>query len=178
MTTSDFNRLTNPFSPTLGLDTLPDFVPTEHYKQVMYFCKEALELIEAKKDRCFKLSEIKFVIEEYAELFDETEIWIKLYSNFEPFSLVYLEFCEMKVFIEDYGTDCKKALNEANQLKTMDWLEKYESIYQHIQQTIDFNTKEFLNDSFYVPLIDSKFLIPRQEVLVHWEFSKCYKQYL
>lgn len=68
MTSSNFNRFTNPFSPKLGLDTLPDFVPTEHYKQVMYFCKEALELIEAKKDRCFKLSEIKFVIEEYAEL--------------------------------------------------------------------------------------------------------------
>lgn len=170
----NFDRFNNPLSSTLGLDTLPDFVPNVHYTQVLRFCIEAVEFIKAKKDCCFTLSEINLMIEEYAELFKETEIWINQYSNFEPFSLVYLEFCEMKVFIEDFGKKCANALNEVKELNKTDWIEKYEPIYQHIHQIIDFNSKEFLNDSFYVPLKDSKFLIPRKEILKHWEFSNCY----
>lgn len=129
MEISLFDRLTDPFSSKLGLDTLPDFVPTEHYKQVLYFCNEALELINSKKNKRFKLTEIKFFLQEYEELFDETEIWIKLYSNFDEFSLVYLGFCELKVFIEDYGKVCRNSLQEIYSLKPSDWVEKYMKTY-------------------------------------------------
>jgi hypothetical protein len=172
----DFDRFTNPLSTKLGLDTLPDFVPPEHYKQVIYFCNEALELINAKKDCCFTLSEIKLVIEEYEELFEETEIWLKIFSNFEPFSLTYLKFCELKVFIDDYGKDCKKALTEYNHIKLADWFEKYHIIFFNIQQTIDFDSIEFVEKKKYVPLKNTKYLIPREDVLAHFDFTCCFNK--
>lgn len=165
-----YDRIIDPFSTKLGIDTLPDFVPTEHYKQVLYFCNEALDLIDSKKNKNFKLSEIKFFLDEYEELFDETEIWIKLYSNFEPFSLVYLELCELKVFIEDYGKICDNSMKEINNFKTSDWVEKYKNIYNHILQTIEFESKEFIDNENFVPIKNSNYLIQRIEVLIHLEF--------
>jgi len=86
-----FDRYINPFDVKEGIDTLPNFVPEPHYLQVKSLCNEAYLKICTKVPLAYSLIEIKSIIKEYEYLFEETEIWIRLYSAFDNFSFLYLE---------------------------------------------------------------------------------------
>ncbi len=110
-----YDRFINPFSPKIGVDELPDFIPEEHYIQVKNLCEEATRRIIHTTHQTNELSKINELLKAYEYLFDETEIWIKLYSGFDEFSFLYLELCEIKVVLVEYPKIIKKALHGLNQ---------------------------------------------------------------
>ena len=114
---SVFDRYYNPFDVKAGIDLKPDFKPDPFYNQLKSLCDEAVFRIYAKSPLVYNLSEINNFIDEYEFIFDETEVWIILYSGFDCFSYLYLELCEHKVFIEEYGKFCEKAISEINSKK-------------------------------------------------------------
>ena len=136
---SVFDRYYNPFDVKDGIDLKPDFKPDQHYLQLKSICNEAVFRIYAKSPLVYNLSEINNFIEEYEFIFDETEVWIILYSRFDCFSYLYLELCEHKVFIEDYGKYCEKAIADSNSKPVEKWIEDHQWLFNHINDKLDYH---------------------------------------
>lgn len=173
---SSIDRYINPFEVRNGMDEEPDFEPSAGYLFVLSMCIDACNKLTIRNSDFYTLKEIKAFLKEYEDLFEITETWRIAFSGFDKFSFTYLEFCEMKVLIEDYGKDCQKALGEIEKLSLKDWIEKYEIIYNHLITLIDLNYLENLNFDAYFPLIDSKYIISKNDLLNHFEFIQLFKK--
>ena len=169
-----YDRFINPFSPKIGVDELPNFIPDEHYIQVKNLCEEASRRIIHSTHQTNELSKINELLKAYEYLFDETEIWIKLYSGFDEFSFLYLELCEIKVVLVDYPEIIKKALNELNQLDKREWLLKNRDIYQFLKNKLP----DILNShlSLTVTISTSNFKFLKSELNLQLDFMKKYKE--
>ena len=169
-----YDRFINPFSPKTGVDELPDFIPDEHYIQVKNLCEEATRRIIHSTHQTNELSKINELLKTYEYLFDETEIWIKLYSGFDEFSFLYLELCEIKVVLVEYPMIIKKALFGLNQLDKREWLSKNRDTYQFLNNKLpdSFNSHESLT----VNISTSNFKLLKSELNLHLDFLTKYKQ--
>lgn len=167
---SVFDRYLNPFEIKDGIDLKPDFKPDPHYLQLKSLCNEAVFRIYAKSPLVYKLSEINTLIDEYEFLFDETEIWIILYSGFDCFSYLYLELCEHKVFIEEYGKYCEKAIKEFNSKPVEKWIEENQWLFKHIYDKLDYHKECECNVDEIMKISNSSVHVYKVELLKHFQF--------
>jgi hypothetical protein len=167
---SVFDRYYNPFDVKDGVDLKPDFKPDPHYLQLKYVCDEAVFRIYAKSPLVYNLSEIKTFIDEYEFIFDETEIWIILYSGFDCFSYLYLELCEHQVFIEEYGKYCEKAIKALNSKSVEKWIEEYQWLFNHINDKLDYHKECECNMDEIMKISNSSVHVYRKELKVHHQF--------
>lgn len=175
---SSIDRYVNPFEVRNGMDEEPDFEPSPGYLFVSCMCIDAINKLTIRNSNFYTLKEIKSFLKEYEELFEITETWRIAFSGFDKFSFTYLEFCEMKVLIEDYDKDCQKALREFEKLSLKDWNEKYEIIYNHLITLIDLSHLENPNYDAFFPLIDSKYKISKNDLMNHFAFISLFKKLL
>ncbi len=59
-----------------------------------------------------------------------------------------------------------------------DWNEKYEIIYNHLISLIDLNHLENTHYDAYFPLINSKYIISKNDFMNHFEFISLFKKLL
>ncbi len=170
-----FNRYINPFDVKEGIDTLSNFVPEPHYLQLKSLCNEAYLKICTKTPLVYSILEIKAIIDEYEHLFDETEVWIRLYSAFDNFSFLYLEFCELKVLIEDYGILCKKAISSYNCLERKRWIENNAYLFKYLQERLQIQSTDFIQEESFIKIHQCSIMIYIKYLYKHIEFYKIYK---
>jgi hypothetical protein len=173
---SVFDRYYNPFDVKDGIDLKPDFKPNQFYNQLKTLCDEAVFRIYAKSPLVYSLSEIKTFIKDYEFLFDETEVWIILYSGFDCFSYLYLELCEHKVFIEEYGKFCDKAIAEFNSKTSETWIEEYQWLFNHINDKLDYQKKCECNIDEIRKISNSSVHVYRNELMVHHRFLSLFTE--
>lgn len=171
---SVFDRYINPFDVKDGIDLKPDFKPDPHYLQLKSLCDEAAFRIYAKSPLVYNLSEINNLIEEYEFLFNETEIWIILYSGFDCFSHMYLELCEHKVFIEEYGKYCEKAVSEIDEKPVEKWNEEYQWLFKHINDKLEYHKECECNIEEIIKISNSSIHIYRNEIGTQITFCNLY----
>ncbi len=129
----------NPFGPTRGHDERPDFVPDAYYLQIKDLCNQACFRVYFKDSIVYSLEELTQFIDDYEDLFEHTELFVRFYAAFEEFSHMYLALCENKVFIEDYGTLCKKAIMNFERMELLEWLNTYERDYTAVRQKLEWH---------------------------------------
>ena len=170
-----FNRYINPFEVKEGLDTLPNFVPEPHYLQLKSLSNEAYLKICTKVPLVYSLNEIKSIIDEYEYLFEETEVWIRLYSAFDNFSFLYLEICELKVLIEDYGGLCIKAMDSYHSLERKLWIENNAYLFKYLQERLETQSTDFIQEESFIKIHECSVMIYIKDLNKHKEFYKIYK---
>ncbi len=164
-----FNRYRNPFEVKVGVDTLPNFVPEPHYLQVKSLCNEAYLKICTKLPLVYSLNEINAIIDEYEYLFEETEVWIRLYSAFDNFSFLYLEFCELKVLLEAYQNLCINAIDQFETVDKKTWLESHSYLFKYIDERIKIQSNnEFLR------IKKSLMMVYKKDAIMLIDFYKIY----
>ena len=173
---SVFDRYINPFDVKDGIDLKPDFKPDPHYLQLKSLCDEAAFRIYAKSPLVYNLTEINTFIDEYEFLFDETEVWIILYSGFDCFSYLYLELCEHKVFIEEYGKFCEKAIAELNSKSVEKWIEDHQWLFNHINDKLDYQKECECNIEEIMKISNSLIHVNKNELSVHMQFLALFKE--
>lgn len=171
---SVFDRYLNPFEVKDGIDLKPDFKPDPHYLQLKSLCDEAVFRIYAKSPLVYNLTEINTLLDEYEFLFDETEVWIILYSGFDCFSHLYLELCEHKVFKEEYGKFCEKAIAEFNSNPVEKWTEEHEWLYKHINDNLEYHKKCECNIDEIMKISNSSVHVFSNEIRTQLNFSELY----
>ncbi len=129
----------NPFGPTRGHDERPDFVPGAYYLHVKDLCNQACFRVYFKDSIVYSLEELTQFIDDYEDLFEHTELFVRFYAAFEEFSHMYLALCENKVFIEDYGPLCKKAIMNFERMELLEWLNTYERDYTAVRQKLEWH---------------------------------------
>lgn len=175
---SVFDRYINPFEVKDGIDLKPDFKPDPHYLQLKSLCDEAVFRIYAKSPLVYNLFEINNLIDEYEFLFDETEVWIILYSGFDCFSYLYLELCEHKVFIEEYGKYCEKAVLSIKDRPVEKWIEEYQWLNNHIIDKLDYHKECECKIDEIMKISNSSVHVYREELKVHHQFLLLFKENL
>jgi hypothetical protein len=174
---SVFDRYYNPFDVKDGIDLNPGFKPDPHYQQLKSLCDEAVFRIYAKSPLVYNLSEINNLLDEYEFLFSETEIWIILYSGFDCFSHLYLELCEHKVFIEEYGKYCEKAINNFSSIPTEKWIEEHQGLFKHINGKLEYHKKCECNIDEIRKISNSSVHVYLNEIEVQIYFHDLYFKY-
>lgn len=172
---SHFNRYLNPFEVKVGVDTLPNFVPPPHYLQLKSLCNEAYLKICTKVPLVYSIEDINEIIKEYDFLFEETEVWIVLYSAFDCFSFLYLELCELKVLIEDYGALCAKAIDQFQSQDRNIWLESNLYLFKYINERIELKTLDLIRNEELLKINNGTFMVYTKDLTKHKEFYKIYK---
>jgi hypothetical protein len=167
---SVFDRYLNPFEVKDGIDLKPDFKPDPHYLQLKSLSDEAVFRIYAKSPLVYNISEINTFIEEYEFLFDETEVWIILYSGFDCFSYLYLELCEHKVFIEEYGKFCEKSISEISSKSVEKWIEEHQWLFNHINAKLDYHKDCECNIDEIMKISNSSVHVYKYELCKHFRF--------
>lgn len=167
---SVFDRYLNPFEVKDGIDLKPDFKPDSHYLQLKSLCDEAVFRIYAKSPLVYNQSEINTLLDEYEYLFNETEVWIILYSGFDCFSYLYLELCEHKVFIEEYGKFCEKAISEISSKPVEKWIEEHLWLFNHINEKLDYPKECECNIDEIMKISSSSVHVYKDELFKHFEF--------
>jgi hypothetical protein len=175
---SVFDRYINPFDVKKGIDLKPDFKPDPHYIQLKSLCDEAVFRIYAKSPLAYSISEINIFIEEYEFLFSETEIWIRLYSRFDYFSYLYLELCEHKVFIEEYGKYCEKAILEYDKTPMEKWIEEHQWLYNRINDKLDYHKECECNIDEIMKISNSSVHVYKDELFKHFKFLTLFSERL
>lgn len=173
---TQFNRYLNPFDVKVGIDELPNFVPEPHYLQLKYLCNEAYLKICTKVPLVYSLNEIKSFIDEYEYLFEETEVWIRLYSAFDNFSFLYLEICELKVLIEDYGALCIKAMDSYQTYERKSWIYTNAYLFQCIKERIYSQSIDFIEKNDFIKINNFSMMIYVKEFEKHIEFYENYNR--
>ena len=173
---SDFNRYLNPFEVKVGVDTLPNFVPPPHYLQLKSLCNEAYLKICTKVPLVYSIKEINEIIEEYDFLFEETEVWIVLYNAFDNFSFLYLELCELKVLIEDYGALCIKAINQRQSQDRNIWLESNFYLFKYINERIELKTLDLIRNGELLKINNGTFMVYTKDVKNLLDFYEFYER--
>ena len=171
-----FNRFINPFEVKEGLDTLPNFVPEPHYLQLKSLCNEAYLKICTKVPLVYSIQEINVIIEEYDFLFEETEVWIVLYSAFDNFSFLYLEICELKVLIEDYGGLCIKAIDQYKSLDRKLWLESNYYLFKNINERIEIKSLDLIRNEELLKINKGTFMVYTKDVENLLDFYEFYER--
>jgi hypothetical protein len=171
-----FDRYINPFDVKEGIDTLPNFVPEPHYLQVKSLCNEAYLKICTKVPLAYSLNEIKSIIKEYEYLFEETEIWIRLYSAFDNFSYLYLEICELKVLIEEYGVLCIRAIDKYQSQDRNIWLESNFYLFKYIKERIETKSLDLIRNKELLRINNCSMMVYVKELEQHMEFYEIYKR--
>ncbi len=175
---SVFDRYYNPFDVKEGIDLKPDFKPDPHYRQLKSLCDEAVFRIYAKSPLVYNLSEINIFIDEYEFLFVETEVWIILYSGFDCFSHLYLELCEHKVFLEEYGKYCKKAISLFNIVPRDKWIEEHQWLFNHITDKMDYHKECECNIDEIKKISNSLIHVYKNEINFHHQFLSLFNERL
>lgn len=170
-----FNRYLNPFDVKKGIDTLPDFVPDLHYLQLKLLCNEAYLKIHSKIPKVCSIHIINEIIEEYDYLFNETEVWIVLYSAFDKFSFLYLDFCELKVFIEDYGKLCGKAIENFKKTEMKPWIDLHSDLFRYINNSIKIDSETNLRKNRTLKYSTLPMMVYARELNNHLEFCRLFK---
>ena len=173
--TATLDRFSNPFKPKAGKDTYPGFEPSPHYLQVKSLCNEACFRVYTNSPIVFDLKELKIIIDNYKDLFDETEVWIALYIAFDEFSHLYLTICENMVFIEDYGKLCQKAISEFHIMELSAWLEKYRKDYEIVNDKLEWHSECDCKDDRIMKINFSVVHVYRKEIEAHISFHQLYK---
>ena len=171
---SQFNRYLNPFEVKVGVDTLPNFVPPPHYLQLKLLCNEAYLKICTKVPLVYSIEDINEIINEYDFLFEETEVWIVLYSAFDNFSFLYLELCELKVLIEDYGSLCIKAIEQYNTRDRKLWLESNYYLFKYINERIEIKSLELIRNEELIRINNCTLMIDSKDINNHLDFHEIY----
>lgn len=169
-----YNRYLNPFRVKVGKDTLPDFTPTPHYLQLKSLCNEAYLKICTKVPLVYSIKDINKIIKEYNFLFEETEIWIVLYSAFDNFSFLYLELCELKVLIEDYSTLCNKALAQLNFQDRNLWLDSNYYLFKYIDERIEVKPLELIRSEEFLRINNCTIKILKMDAQILLDFYEIY----
>jgi hypothetical protein len=167
---SVFDRYLNPFDVKEGIDLKSDFKPDPHYIQLKSLCDEAVFRIYARSPLVYTLSEINNFIEEYEFLFNETEIWIILYSGFDCFSHLYLELCEHKVFIEEYSKYCEKAISEFSKMSLEKWSKEFLWLFNYINDKLDYHKECECNIEGIMKISNSAVHVYKSEIATHLNF--------
>jgi hypothetical protein len=173
---SVFDRYYNPFDVKAGIDLKPDFKPDPHYLQLKSLCDEAIFRIYAKSPLVYNLSEINTFIDEYEFIFDETEVWIILYSGFDCFSYLYLELCEHKVFIEEYGKFCEKAISKISSKPVEKWIEEHQWLFNHINDKLDYHKECECNIDEIMKISNSSVHVYKDELSIHHQFLSLFNE--
>ncbi len=173
---SHFNRYLNPFEVKVGVDTLPNFVPPPHYLQLKSLCNEAYLKICTKVPLVYSIEDINKIIKEYDFLFEETEVWIVLYSAFDSFSFIYLEMCELKVLIEDYGKLCVKAIEQFQSTDRNIWLESNYYLFNYINDRIELKSLDFIPNEELLRIKNGTFMVYTKDVENLLDFYKFYER--
>lgn len=160
----NFNRYLNPFDVKVGVDTLPNFVPPPQYLQLKSLCNEAYLKICTKVPLVYSIEDINEIIEDYDFLFEETEVWIVLYSAFDNFSFLYLELCELKVLIEDYGSLCIKAIDQYQSQDRNIWLESNFYLFKYIKERIELKTLDLIRNDEILKINKGTFMVFTKDV--------------
>jgi hypothetical protein len=162
-----YDRFVNPFEPKIGIDERPDFVPDEYYTQIKKLCNEAVLKIVTKDPLIYSIDEINQLIDEFDLLFNETEFLIKYYSAFDQFSYIYLELCEVKVFVQDYNSLVTKAINDFYSVELYKWKEVNKWLYDNLKSKLSRYSKNHLTNEIQ---IDSSFIsLYTNELITHFK---------
>jgi hypothetical protein len=162
-----YDRFVNPFEPKIGIDERPDFVPDEYYTQIKKLCNEAVLKIVTKDPLIYSIDEINQLIDEFDLLFNETEFLIKYYSAFDQFSYIYLELCEVKVFVQDYNSLVTKAINDFYSVELYKWKEVNKWLYDNLKSKLSRYSKNHLTSEIQ---IDSSFIsLYTNELITHFK---------
>lgn len=162
-----YDRFVNPFEPKIGIDESPDFVPDEYYTQIKKLCNEAVLKIVTKDPLIYSIDEINQLIDEFDLLFNETEFLIKYYSAFDQFSYIYLELCEVKVFVQDYNSLVTKAINDFYSVEIYKWKEVNKWLYDNLKSKLSRYSKNHLTNEIQ---IDSSFIsLYTNELITHFK---------
>lgn len=146
MIDQDFDRTIDPFEWKPGLDAAPDFVPTAEYNDLLYRCDAAYAAILTGEVLNYRLVELKEVVEEYTELFEEVEKCLKLYEGFDRFYFLFDAVFTAFLFVEKKGWDAYFALDDYSKFDMNDechvinWLRAYEALNKEIAYYLHFNT--------------------------------------
>ena len=108
----DFNRTEDPFEWLPGLDSATDFVPNSEYTDLLSRCDAAYSDILTGDVLNYRKVELKAVVDQYSELFDEVEKQLRYYDGFDRFFYLFDAVFSAYLFVEKEGWNAFFALDE------------------------------------------------------------------
>jgi len=124
----------------------------------------------------YSIEDINKIIKEYDFLFEETEVWIVLYSAFDSFSYLYLELCELKVLIEDYGALCVKAIDQFQNQDRIKWIESNFYLFKYIDERFALKSIDFIRNEESLRITNGTFMVYTKDVENLLDFYEFYEK--
>jgi hypothetical protein len=156
MVAEDFNRTIDPFQWRPGLDAAPDFVPDEEYADLLTRVNVAYSDILTGDVLNFRKVELKAVVNQYRELFEEVETKLRYYEAYDKFFFLYDELISVFIFVEDRSWDAYFALDDYSKFdmseehNVINWLDAYRRLNSQITYDLNYNNDcDCHNESVY-----------------------------
>jgi len=176
----DFNRGLDPFKWSPGLDSATDFVPSSEYTDLLSRCDAAYADILTGDVLNYRKVELKAVIDQYTELFDEVEKQLRYYGGFDRFYYLYDTLLETYVFVDKEGWNSFFALDDYNKFdmnverNLTNWLFAYKNLNETIAQHLFYNSDCDCNNKSVYRVSHLGIHIYNEDLEKIFEFSTLY----
>ena len=179
----DFDRTSDPFEWKPGLDAAPDFVPTEEYTDLLHRCDAAYSAILTGEVLNYRLVEIKEVVDQYTELFEEVEKCLKLYEGFDRFYFLFDAVFTAYLFVDKENWNAFFALDDYSKFDMSEehhltnWLYSYQDLNETIAEQLFYNSDCDCNSQEYYRISYLGIHIHKEDLSRMFEFSLLYTEH-
>lgn len=176
----DFNRTEDPFEWLPGLDSATDFVPNSEYNDLLSRCDAAYSDILTGDVLNYRMIELKAVVDQYSELFDEVEKQLRYYDGFDRFFYLFDAVFSAYLFTDKEGWNAFFALDDYSKFdmsierNLTNWLFAYQDLNETIAQHLFYNSDCDCNSQDYYRVSHIGIHIHKDDLAKIFEFSTLY----
>jgi hypothetical protein len=178
-----YNRHEDPFKWLPGLDASEDFIPPPSYTDLFNRCDQAYDDILTGDVLNYRLDELKAVLDNHQDLFDEADKQITVYEGFDHFIILYDALISAYQFTHDQGWNAYFALDDYSKFDmslerhVLDWLKAYGDLNNDIAFHLHFNTDCDCNNLSFYRISPIGIHIHHDDLEKIFEFSRLYAQH-
>ena len=176
----DFNRTEDPFEWLPGLDSATDFVPNSEYTDLLNRCDAAYSDILTGDVLNYSMVELKAVVDQYSELFDEVDKQLRYYDGFDRFFYLFDAVFSAYLFVDKEGWNAFFALDDYSKFdmsierNLTNWLFAYQDLNETIAKHLFYNSDCDCNNQDYYRISHLGIHILNDDLKKIFEFSSTY----
>jgi hypothetical protein len=180
MKEQDFDRTIDPFEWKPGLDSAPNFIPDEEYTDLLHRCEEAYVDILTGDVLNYRMAELKAVIDQYTDLFNEVERHLKYYEGFDRFFFLFDAVFSTFLFMDKESWNAFFALDDYTKFdmsierNVTNWLFSYQDLNETIVEHLFYNSDCDCNNQDFYRISHLGIHIHKEDLAKIFEFSILY----
>jgi hypothetical protein len=180
MKEQDFDRTIDPFEWKPGLDAAPNFIPDEEYTDLLHRSEEAYVAILTGDVLNYRMADLKAVIDQYTDLFNEVERHLKYYERFDRFFFLFDAIFSAFLFMDKEGWNAFFALDDYTKFdmsverNVTNWLFSYQDLNETIVEHLFYNSDCDCNNQDYYRISHLGIHIYKEDLAKIFEFSILY----